>query len=103
VSLDKAVTEQKRVKIKTIDGQKMKFKRILLDSSQYYGIKKIKGKSKRFLIQPNDIESLRLHNKTMSIIYGIGIGIVGVIVGSTIIFLAAWNGIGFAISPIGAW
>lgn len=80
VSIDKAVTEQKRVRIKTKTGQKSKFKKIILDSSQYYGIKKVKGKYTRVLIQPNDIESLRLHNKTMSIIYGTGIGLVIVFV-----------------------
>ncbi|MFP4845219.1 hypothetical protein [Winogradskyella sp. PE311] len=103
VSLDKAVTEQKRVKIKTIDGQKMKFKKIVLDNRQYFGIEKIKGDDVRILIDPNTIQSVRLHNKTMSIIYGIGVGIVAGIVSVTILFIAAWDGIGFAIAPIGAW
>ena len=92
VSLDKAVAEQKRVKIKMNDGLKLKLKRIVLDSGQYYGIKKIKGEISRTLIETGNIESLRLHNKTMSIIYGIVIGAVALVVGTTVLFLAAWSG-----------
>ncbi|BAO76214.1 hypothetical protein [Winogradskyella sp. PG-2] len=92
VSLDKAVTEHKRVKIKTKDGQILKFKRILLDNSQFYGVKKVKGKYTRVLIQPNDIQSLRRHNKTMSIIYGTGIGILVSGFVTFFIIITSWNG-----------
>ena len=92
VSLDEAVAERSRVKIMTNNGKKLKFKRIDLDSSQYYGVKKVKGISVRTLIDPSSIKSLRLHNKTMSIIYGIAIGIVVSMVAGTALFFATWDG-----------
>ncbi len=92
VSLDEAITQQKRVKIKTKDGRKLKFKSVVIDSSQYYGIKKIRGKTVRTLIEPNNIETLRLHNKTMSIIYGTGIGLVVTGFVTVVIALASWSG-----------
>lgn len=100
VTLDRAVAEGKRVKLMTKDGQKFKFKRVVLDSGQYYGINKVKGKTLSTLIQSIDIESLRLHNKTMSIIYGTGIGwiISGVVF--IVIFTATWDGPNFNLDPI---
>lgn len=51
-------------------------------------------------IDPNCIESLRLHNKTMSIIYATGIGLLiyGVIL--SIIIVTAWDGPNIQFTPI---
>lgn len=100
VSLDKAVAEAKRVKLKTKDGQKLKFKRIVKDSNQYYGLKKFKRKNTYTLIDPSSIESLRLHNKTMSIIYGTGIGFIVALAGSVVLFITSWDGPDINFSPI---
>jgi hypothetical protein len=91
VSLEEAMVGQKRVKIKTNDGKKLKYKSIVLDSSQYYGVKVVKGISVRTLIDPSTIKWLRLHNKTMSIIYGVIIGFAIALVGSAILFFATWS------------
>ncbi|WP_111682106.1 hypothetical protein [Winogradskyella tangerina] len=100
VSIDKAVQEEKRVKLKTKDGQKLKFKRIVFEDGQYYGVKR---KANRTLIQPNELESIRLHDKTMSIIYGIIIGVVGTTIGLSIIYFATWNGPFVSGAIIGPW
>ncbi|MHA7842198.1 MAG: hypothetical protein ACX93I_02685 [Winogradskyella sp.] len=99
VTLDKAVEEGKRVKIVSKNGFKFKYKAIVIDDGQYYGVKKINGKFTRTLIDANSIESLRLHDKTMSIIYGTGIGLIisGVVL--TVIFITTWNGPNFDFAP----
>lgn len=97
VSLDKAVAEKKRVKIKTRDGKKLKFKKIVLDGNAYYGLKKVKGKEVRIPLKTNSLKSIRLHNKTLSIIYSTGIGFVA----ATIIYAVAfWDGPNVDIAPI---
>ncbi len=62
VSLDRAVAARKRVKIKTKNGQTFKYKQIIKDSNQFYGLK---GKTKTLLLERN-IYSIRLHNKVLS-------------------------------------
>ncbi len=103
VSLSKAVTEQRRVRLMTKDGKKLKFKRIILNGNQYYGVKSLKSDAPHTLIQPNGIKSLRLHNETMSIIFGIITGVVAVIVGTTILFLATWSGPALGGPIVGPW
>ena len=73
-------------------GEKLKFKRIVMDSNKYYGVNRVKGMPVHTLINKEEIESLRLHNIMMSVVYGIGTGIVYMIVGTTVLFAAVWNG-----------
>lgn len=62
VTLEKALVERKRVKIKTKSGKTLKFKEIIKDSNQYYGI----TRKDKFLIIENNISSVRLQNRTLS-------------------------------------
>ncbi|WP_178983498.1 hypothetical protein [Winogradskyella helgolandensis] len=87
VTLKVATEEGKRVKLTTNDGTTLKFKKIVLDDNQYYGVKKTKGKEVLVPIKTNDTKLVRLHNKTMSIIYGTGIGLV--VIGVVTIIIAA--------------
>ncbi len=91
VTLEQAVKEQKRVKIKTIDKKVHKFKRIEYENGVFLGINKVKGKIVKIPIDANEIEKLRLHNKTLSIIYGVGVSVVIAYGVAFIIFLATWN------------
>lgn len=91
VTIEEAVKEQKRVKIKMKDKKVYKFKRIEYEKSVFFGIKKVKGKIVKIPIDVNEIEKLRLHNKTLSIIYGIGITVVAVYVVAIIIVMATFD------------
>jgi hypothetical protein len=91
VTIEEAVKERKRVKIKMKDKKVYKFKRIEYEKSVFFGIKKVKGKIVKIPIDVNEIEKLRLHNKTLSIIYGIGITVVAVYVVAIIIVMATFD------------
>ncbi|PHR69652.1 MAG: hypothetical protein COA67_09585 [Lutibacter sp.] len=69
VTLENAVKEQKRVKIITNDNKKYKFKRVTYEDGLFYGINKKKGKEIKTQLNIDDLKKVRLHNKTMSIIY----------------------------------
>ncbi len=43
IDIKEAVKTEKRVKVHTKDGRKLKFEKVILDSIQYYGLKNIKG------------------------------------------------------------
>jgi len=73
VSLKTAFQEGRRVKIKAKDQQVYKFDRIIFEKEFFYGIKKKRKKLLKMELNPNELESIRMHNKTMSIIYGIGV------------------------------
>lgn len=100
VTLDKAVEEGKRVKIMAKNGIKLKFKKIVHSNGFYYGIKRVKRNDELNPIDPNSIKSVQLHNKTMSIIYGTGIGflISGAVL--TVIFITTWDGPNIDFAPI---
>ena len=91
VTLDEAVKEQKRVKMKMKDKKVYKFKRIEYEKDVFFGIKKVRGKLVKIPINANEIEKLRLHNKTLSVVYGIGITVVAVFVVAIIIVLATFD------------
>ncbi len=74
--LDIAVKSEKRVNIKAKDNKKLKFKRVEFENAQYYGISKIKGEIIKSQLNESEFGEINLHNKTMSIIYGTGIGII---------------------------
>ena len=91
VSLNQAVKEEKRVKIKTVDNKTLKFKKIIYDDGEYYGIKPSTFMDTIYKIplDQNKLQSIRLHNKTWSIIYGVGISIVIIIIGVLMIVSSA--------------
>jgi len=91
VPIDDAVSSGKRVKIHTNDGKRIKFKKIVIDSHQYYGIKKRGGKVTKILLDVHSIEKVRLHNQTKSIIFGIITGVAISLVVGVVIALSSFN------------
>ncbi len=71
VSLDEAVVAQKRVKIKTEEGKTLKFKKVVFEDGKFYGVNKNRGEIEKTILSSGDLDKVRLHNKTMSIVYGI--------------------------------
>lgn len=76
ITIDEAVKSERRIKIKTLDNNKFKFKRVIIEESNYYGIKRVNGDLEKVPIMLNTIDNIRVHNKTMSIVYGSVIAIV---------------------------
>jgi len=60
-----------RVKVRTFNGETIKFKRVELVESQYYGYKRINWKLERVPIDIGTIESVRKENTTLSAVYSI--------------------------------
>ncbi len=75
-TLDEAVQLEKRVKIRTLDGVTLKFKKVEQNDKGYYGIYTSKGTILQTPIDENNIEALHFHNKAMSIIGTSFIGLV---------------------------
>jgi len=90
VTINEAVTSEKRIKIKTLDGNKLKFKRVVIVDGNYYGIKKVNGKLEKIPIDLNTIDTVREHNTTLSIIYGVTIAATIALYISYGIVLTAW-------------
>ena len=62
-TLDEATKSNRRVKIHTKEGKRLRYKRIFKKEGLYYGIKK----KDTFQIDVSNIERLRLKNNTLSI------------------------------------
>ncbi|AOW21638.1 hypothetical protein [Urechidicola croceus] len=91
VTLDEAIQKQKRVKIITNDDQKYKFKKVVFEDGLFYGVSMKKGKEVKTQLKVEELKKVRLHNKKMSIIYGILTPIV-VIFGVLYIGFSNWKG-----------
>ncbi|MFT6797439.1 MAG: hypothetical protein ACJART_002590 [Maribacter sp.] len=66
VSLLQAEQSKKRVKMKTSADQTFKFKQIVLEENQFYGLKKEKGEIVKIALHNNDANKVFLHNKGKS-------------------------------------
>ncbi len=73
VSLEQAVKNETKVKVKTKSGKKLKFKRIEIEKGNYYGVKYFQGKMEKIYLEPKFIDSINEKDKTLSIILSIGI------------------------------
>jgi len=95
VSLQQAIKEEKRVKIKTADNKTLKFKKIIYAEGGYYGIKHstFKYEIHKMPLDQSKLQSVRMHNKSLSIIYGVGLSVVIIIIGGYIIAVSAVSGI----------
>ncbi len=92
ITLDQAIKEQKQVKIKTVDNKTLKFKKLIYEDGEYYGIKTsaFTYEIHKIPFDKSKLQSIRLHNKTMSIIYGAGLSIVLIIIiGGYVVFAYA--------------
>ena len=91
VSLQQAIKEEKRVKIKTVDNKILKFKRVIYEDGRYYGIKPSTFMYKIYKIPLDEsyIRSIRMHNKTLSVIYGVGFTLVIILIGAYVLVMSA--------------
>ena len=76
VTLDQAISEGKRVKIRTIDNRTYKYKIVEKEDGMYYGVNMKNKEIVRTPLDTNNIRKVKLHDKTMSIIYSSVIGAV---------------------------
>ena len=65
-TLEQAVAEQNRVKVRTVEGKTIKYQKIEMLDGKYYGRKTIKGKSSLVALVEEDISDVMLQNKKMS-------------------------------------
>ncbi|MEM6516308.1 MAG: hypothetical protein AAF688_09005 [Bacteroidota bacterium] len=68
ITIDTAVEEGSKVKVRTNEGEKIKFRRIIKEDNTYYGIKK---SGKTIPVSENNLQSIRLFNKTGAIILNV--------------------------------
>jgi hypothetical protein len=85
VTLEEAAKDGRRVKIKTKDKEVWKFKKVIYEHGQFYGLKR---KNRKILIHPENIKKVKLHNRTLSIIQTV----VAAFFGSILIYLVCcWS------------
>ena len=66
VTLDEAVKSEIGVRVKTKENQTLKFKKIVFDEGQFYGIKKSKGDLIKNQINEQEVKIVQLQNKKKS-------------------------------------
>ncbi len=86
ISLDEAVKQAGKVKIRTAEGKKIKYKKIIQSDDQFFGKKRKSGKWVQVPLNPADIQSVRLKNKSAST--WVTVSSIVVPVGALIILLA---------------
>jgi hypothetical protein len=90
ISLEQAVQNESKVRVKTNSNKKLKFKRIGNENGTYYGVKKSNGVIVKTPLDHNIINSINEKDKTLSTILSIGIPVI--IVGGLIAVAGAGFG-----------
>lgn len=85
ITLDQAVQNESKVKVKTKSAENLKFKRIGVENGNYYGVKKSKGEMVRIPLNENFISSVKEKDKTLSTVLTVALPI-AIIVGGLLIF-----------------
>ena len=91
VTLEEASKSQKRVKVKTNDNKTLKFNKVVFEDGQFYGVKGKGDNVSKTVLNMEDLQQVRLHNKSLSTILGIAVPII-TIVGILVLAIANWNG-----------
>ena len=86
ISLDEAVRQGGKVKVRTDEGKKIKFKKINQEDGQFYGNKMKAGEWVQVPLSPDDVSSVLLKNKKAST--WVTVLSVGVPITAIVIFLA---------------
>lgn len=91
ITIDEAVTAQKKVKVRTNDDKKIILKRIEKTDSIYYGVARIRGELVKIPMKEDQIQKIRVIDKGGSIAVSIltTLGILGVI--AIAILASAWE------------
>ena len=95
ISIEQAVQNESKVRVKTNANEKFKFSRIGIEDGNYYGVKKSKGAIVKTPLDQNFINTINEKDKTVSTIATVGVSIValfGILVG---IYLIAGGGGGY--------
>lgn len=97
ISLEEAVTANRRVKIITVNNEKIRLTKIeKINDTSYYGYKRKNGKEIRFLLKENNIQKIKVVDKTGStIITSLGIAIPVAIIISIIVLSSQINNLDF--------
>lgn len=84
-TLEEASRTETKVKLKTIDNETLKFKKIEFINDKYYGVIKINGLSNMVEIESARIKYAKLQDKTMSTVLTIAVPVIvlGGIIGLT--------------------
>ena len=72
VSIDEAVRSGDKVMVMTSYDKEIRFKYIIEEDGDYFGIKKLKGELVKNPINPDRTQTIRPINKTMSLLANIG-------------------------------
>lgn len=83
ISLEKASEIERRVKIRNQNGSTLYFDKIIMQDINFYGISKVKPK--KVALFKNDIEYVKIKDRTMSTILNIGLPLVLIGVSSLIL------------------
>ena len=86
ISLDEAARQEGKVKTRTVEGKKIKYKKIIQTDGQFYGTKRISGDLVQYPLSPEEISTVRLKNKSAST--WVTVSSIVVPVGALIILLA---------------
>ena len=73
ISIEQAVQNESKVKIKTNNNKKLKFKRIEFANGIYYGVNKTEQVTVKTPLDENSIDTIKEKNKTLSMIIIIGV------------------------------
>ena len=76
VTLDEAYKSHTKTKVLTTNNQTLKFKRIDFRDGGYYGISKNPSKFENMLLDKNNIQSIKIKNKTTSTILNVGVPLI---------------------------
>ncbi|MEH6535230.1 MAG: hypothetical protein V7719_02470 [Psychroserpens sp.] len=100
VALEQAALEDVKVKVETNNGVNIKFKNIVFENENYYGIKKTKGKLDKILLNQEHINNIKIKDKTLSTILTIVLPL-GILAGIGLAFKDSfeWKSNTFQLSP----
>ncbi|MFL1013023.1 hypothetical protein [Flavisericum labens] len=79
VTLDRAVQNQSKVKVVAKNNKIDKFYKVTVEDGHYYGIKRINGKTLKFPLNQEYIQSIKEKDKTTSTILTIALPVVVIV------------------------
>ena len=97
VSIEQAVQNETKVKVRTKTGEKFKFSRIGIEDGNYYGVSKGKGSVVKNTLDEKSIKTINEKDKTLSTVLNIGIPVTILVV----IIVAAASAAGNVLGGIG--
>jgi hypothetical protein len=84
-TLDEAVKNKIKTKLETNNGVNFKFKKIVFENDNYFGVRKVKGKTEKMQLNEKHINNIKLKDKALSTVLTIALPIT-VIAASVLIF-----------------